>query len=289
MFKVFGYKQLVIITLCLCFMMLTGTVLNTISPYVTALSQGGVCVPIIMYHQISDCGNYGDYVLPLRVLKDDFEYLKHNGFNPISFKQLLAYTKAGTPLPQKPIIITFDDGERSFLTKVLPLLEKYRYPANVNIIGSLAQLYTQNGETDDKYAYLNYDDIEILHNHSLVEIGCHTYNLHSLKNRRGVSMLKNETEAQYLDIINKDFQLFNDMYKQITGEAPVIFAYPYGIKNDVIGEFLKSSHFSITLTSRRGVNIITTGGSLFDLGRFNRPYGESSAKFFKNIFSGCKT
>lgn len=289
MFKVFGYKQLVIITLCLCFMMLTGALLNTISPYVCALSQNLVCVPIIMYHQIGTNGGYGDYVLPLDTLESDFEYIKNNNLNPVSFSQLMAFTKAGTPLPPNPLVITFDDGERSFLTKVLPLLEKYRYPANVNVIGSLAVLYTQNGDTNDSYAYLNFDDIEILHNHSLVELGCHTHNLHSLKNRRGVSMLNHETKAEYLKVISADFEKFNKTYKAVTGELPIIFAYPYGIKNDIIADYLKTTGYSITLTSRQAVNKLCPGGSLADLGRFNRPYGISSRNFFKKVFSGCKT
>ncbi len=284
MFKVFGYRQLLLITLVLCFMMLMGALLNTISPYVTALSQNCISLPIVMYHQISENGNYGDYILPLSILEADFRYFKDKGINPISFKQLLAFCKAGITLPPNPIIITFDDGERSFLTKVVPLLEKYRYPANVNIIGSLSELYTKNGDTNDAYAYLNYNDIEILHNHSLVELGCHTYNLHSLNNRRGVAMLKGETESQYLKIISRDINRFNNMYKNITGDSLFIFAYPYGIKNDVIAQYLDESGYKITLTSREAVNRLSPGSSLNDLGRFNRPYGINPEDFYKKLF-----
>ena len=48
-------------------------------------------------------------------------------------------------MPQNPIVITFDDGERSFITKVLPLIEKYNYPTNMNLVGALVELYSKNG------------------------------------------------------------------------------------------------------------------------------------------------
>ena len=100
-----------------------------------------------MYHQISENkAIWGDYVIPLSVLEEDFRYMKNHNINPISFEQLSLYTEKGERLPQNPIIITFDDGERSFITKVLPLLEEYKYPANMNLVGSLVELYTKNGE-----------------------------------------------------------------------------------------------------------------------------------------------
>ncbi len=284
-FKIFTFKQIAILSFCICFIMLFGALLNTVSPYVTAFSQNQVKVPVIMYHQISDNSSiWGDYVIPLSVLEDDFEYMKSHNINPVSFEDLQSFTQEGKALPENPIVITFDDGERSFLTKVLPLLEEFNFPANVNLVGSLVELYTENGDTDDRYAYLNKEDIKILFKNQLVTLGCHSYNLHSLSGRRGMGKIYGESEDEYKKLIYEDIEKFNNILKETTGEIPLIIAYPYGIKNETLTTIVEDMGFQITLTCREEVNLLTVGGSLQELGRFNRPYGKSSESFFEKIY-----
>lgn len=285
MFKILTFKQLSIIAFFVCLIMLLGAVLNMASPYVSAFSQNEISVPVIMYHQISENKSiWGDYVIPLSVLEEDFKYMKKNNINPVSFDDLRAFVEKGEKLPNNPIIITFDDGERSFLTKVLPLLEEYKFPANVNLVGSLVELYTENGDTDDRYAYLNAEDVKILSENKLVTLGCHSYNLHSLSNRRGMGKIYGESETDYKNLINDDIEKFNALYKDITGESTDIIAYPYGIKNETLEEIAEEKGFKITLTCREEVNTLTVGGGLENLGRFNRPYGKTSESFFQKIY-----
>ena len=285
MFKIFTFRQIAIISFFLCLIMLLASFLNTLSPYVDVFSQNGEEIPIIMYHQISENKSiWGDYVIPLSVLKEDFQYMKNNNINPISFEQLRLYAEKGENLPENPIIITFDDGERSFITKVLPLLEEFRYPANMNIVGSLVELYTENGDTDDRYAYLNEDDIKELAKNKLVSLGYHSYNLHSLSGRRGMGKVYGESEEEYKKLIYDDIEKFNTEFKRITGKATDIIAYPYGIKNDTLKAIVREKGFEITLTCSEETNRISVGGSLEELGRFNRPYGKSSKSFFEKIY-----
>lgn len=287
MFKLFIFRQIAIISFSLCLIMLLGSLLNCLSPYTAVFaSRAGEEIPIVMYHQISENKSiWGDYVIPLSVLEEDFEYMKDNNINPISFEQLQLFVEKGKKLPKNPIIITFDDGERSFITKVLPLLEKYNFPANINIVGSLVALYTKNGETDDRYAYLNEADIKTLVKNELVTIGCHSYNLHSLSGRRGMGKIYGESEEAYKKLIYDDIKKFNADYKRITGEKTEIIAYPYGIKNETLKAIVREKGFKITLTCREETNRISVGDSLEELGRFNRPYGKSSESFFEKIYN----
>lgn len=284
MFKILKFKQLAAVSVGLCFVMLTGSALNAFSPYIPVYSQLSETVPIVMYHQICEKeSRCGDYVITVSQLREDFQYLKDNNFSPVSFKTLEDYVKTGEPLPEKPIVITFDDGERSFITKVLPLLEEYSYPANVNIVGALVELYTENGDTDDRYAYLNEQDIKELSVNPLVEIGCHTYNLHNLNKRRGMSKLPGESEEEYRAKMQKDISFFQEKFYEMTGQKTTYFAYPYGIRNDTVEDILKSMKFTVTLTCRESPNTITVGGDLYELGRFNRPFGKSSSAFFEKL------
>jgi len=286
MFKIFSFKQLAILSFFVCFIMLFGALLNSLSPYVAVFSQVGIEIPVIMYHQISENKSiWGDYVIPVSVLEEDFKYMKKHNIIPISFEQLCSYTEKGEKLPENPVIITFDDGERSFLTKVVPLLEKYNFPANVNLVGALVELYTQNGDTDDRYAYLNEADIEVLAKNELVSLGCHSYNLHSLSGRRGMGKIYGESEEAYKSLINTDLEKFNALFEKITDSKTNIMAFPYGIKNEALKKIVREKGYTITLTCREETNRIAVGDKLEDLGRYNRPYGKSSESFFRKIYS----
>ena len=284
MFRIFSRRHVLIIAVILCSIFLFGSLFNVAVPEIAASAKAGVTVPIIMYHQVcNDPAVLGDYAITPDLLREDFEYMKAKGITPVSFEQLISYVKSGKALPENPIVLTFDDGERSFLTKVLPLLKEYSYPANVNIVGSLVELYTQNGDTDDRYAYLNEDDIRLLSNEPLVELGYHSHNLHSLSKRRGMGRLYGESDEDYARLIAEDIQSFTTLFKKLTNKSPVIAAYPYGIRNDTLQGILEANKFTVTLTCRESTNTLNVGGDLLELGRFNRPYRTSTATFFENI------
>ena len=284
MFSIFSYKKAAKIC-AFTTIILFAAVIALTSPAAQTVSVKSSCrLPVIMYHQV--CTNtaiYGDYVIPPSTLESDFEYMKNAGYTPVSLAQLNKYVALGTPLPEKPILITFDDGERSFLTRVVPLLEKYGYPAVVNVIGSLADLYTENGETDDSYAYLNAADLKALSENPLVEIGCHTYGMHELGARRGMGKMQGESESDYCAALTDDYEKFCEKTCPLIGGRTNILAYPFGICNDTVRELARSLGFKVTLTCHEKVNTLTVGGSLYELGRFNRPYGISTGVFFEKL------
>lgn len=284
MYKIITYKKLVIFSAILCLVMIFSAVANTFLPVISVFKEKKQEVLILMYHQVSENSSlWGDYVIPASLLKEDFEYLKNNNYTPIKIKDILDFTKGTKDLPEKAVVITFDDGQRSFLTKVVPLLEEYNYPAVVNIVGALTDLYTENGETNDKYAYLNWNDIKTLSQNPLVEIGHHSYNFHSLGYRRGMGKIYGESNSAYSEIIKTDIEKLNEKLLSNIGERPYILAYPYGIRNDTLLEIAKDENFPVTLSCRESINKISVGDELFDLGRFNRPYGKSSDIYFENI------
>lgn len=284
MYKIITYKKLVIFSAILCFVMIFSAVANTFLPVISVFKEKKQEVLILMYHQVSENSSlWGDYVIPASLLKEDFEYLKNNNYTPIKIKDILDFTKGTKKLPEKAVVITFDDGQRSFLTKVVPLLEEYNYPAVVNIVGALTDLYTENGETNDKYAYLNWNDIKTLSQNPLVEIGHHSYNFHSLGYRRGMGKIYGESNSAYSKIIKTDIEKLNEKLLSNIGERPYILAYPYGIRNDTLLEIAKDENFPVTLSCRESINKISVGDELFELGRFNRPYGKSSDIYFESI------
>ena len=79
---------------------------------VYSYAQQNTIVPILLYHCIEE--NYSDDISHLAITKEDFrehmQALKDSGYTPISFKEYSDFIEYNTPLPAKPIIITFDDG-----------------------------------------------------------------------------------------------------------------------------------------------------------------------------------
>lgn len=85
-------------------------------------------VPILMYHDVLEKSEVFFDLQP-----EDFErHLKtllENGLTPISPDQLVHHLRTGSPLPEKPVLLSFDDGYAGHYTHVYPLLKKYRMPA----------------------------------------------------------------------------------------------------------------------------------------------------------------
>lgn len=92
-------------------------------------------VPILMYHRIATIP--GDRnALPLEKFKDQMAYLKQKDFHTITMDTLENYYLHHTPLPKKPIVITFDDAYTDTYTTALPVLKEYGHVGNVFSIGN---------------------------------------------------------------------------------------------------------------------------------------------------------
>ena len=117
-------------------------------------------VPILMYHSIlKDESKWNDYVLSPVELEKDIVWLKENGYQSIFIKDLISYVNGNADLPEKPIILTFDNGSYNNLIYVLPLLEKYDFKATFSIVGSYSEFACEEAEPSPAYSYLDWDDI----------------------------------------------------------------------------------------------------------------------------------
>jgi peptidoglycan/xylan/chitin deacetylase (PgdA/CDA1 family) len=96
-------------------------------------------VPILMYHYISNPPAGADiYRRDLSVPPDRFEshlaYLRDAGYHAITLDDLLYALEEGRPLPDKPIVLTFDDGYADNYTNAFPLLTKYGFTGHFFLI-----------------------------------------------------------------------------------------------------------------------------------------------------------
>lgn len=234
----------------------------------------GIFVPVAMYHSIlENTSQSQEFIVTPQTLENDLKYLKENGFETVQPRDLIAYIDYGEPLPEKPVMLTFDDGNYNNMYYLLPLLEKYDMQAVISIVGEFTEFFSNNGEEHiKKYSYLTWDDIDILEKSGRIEIANHTYDLHSSKDRKGCSKLSYESKKDYTKMLTEDLSKLQNTLALKADCIPRTFAYPFGYISKESVPVLKSLGFRVTLSCYERPNYITKNDdSLFELGRYNRP------------------
>jgi peptidoglycan/xylan/chitin deacetylase (PgdA/CDA1 family) len=86
-----------------------------------------------MYHSVSDAPAPSIRALSVRpgVFAAHLDYLRQHGFTGLTFGELCKYRRAEKPLPEHPIVLTFDDGYADFIEEAFPILMQHRFPATV--------------------------------------------------------------------------------------------------------------------------------------------------------------
>lgn len=252
---------------------------------VRASADAGVRLPILMYHSIlKDPASTGMYVITPTALEEDLRYLRDNGYQTVVVADLLAYVDNGTPLPEKPVMLTLDDGYLNNLTYLLPLLERYEMCAVISVIGRYTALYSDTPDPNPAYAHLTWDDIRTLSGSGRVEIQNHSYDMHRQAARRGAGRKSGESMAAYTQALTEDVCTLQTLLQTRCGVTPTAFVYPYGQVSRGADGILAGLGFRCTMTCEERINQITRSAeSLLGLGRFNRAGTESTAAFMRKI------
>lgn len=264
--------------------LLTGE--GSVAVSVTAESRS---VPILMYHSIlKDPARQGKFVVSPDVLSADLAYLSSHGYETVFLSELAAFVHDDAPLPEKPVLITLDDGYYNTLTYVLPLLEQYDMKAVVSVVGSYAQRYTDSIDPNPNYGYLNWAEIRALSESGRIEIQNHTYDMHAQSGRQGCMRKFGERPDAYRAALSDDLTKLQKMLGTECGITPIAFTYPFGQITPESLEIIRELGFLATLTCFERQNVIVRGRSetLYGLGRYNRPAGESTEAFMARALSG---
>lgn len=273
------------ILIMVALVMLLSAALLTMQTVSVLSAQEGVRLPVVMYHQLTNSASRaGKYVLTVEQFEKDLEYLKEKGYETVTVNQLLAFSEGKGELPEKPVMITFDDGCETLYAYALPLLKKYGFTAVGFAVGALADSYTELNDHNLNYSCLNWAEIKEMCDSGVVDIQSHSYDLHkNTVERSGAKKKKGETFEQYYEFLSSDAAKMKEEMIRNTGKAPVAFAYPFGSYSPESAEILNKCGIKMAFTCEEKVNIIrkTESEWLFRLGRYNRPYGISSVSFFE--------
>ena len=243
---------------------------------------------VICYHNIPAKTRPNDsYGVSQNVFIEQLEYLRTHGYHPISITEILKASEGKQKLPQKAVLLTFDDAHISYYEFVVPVLRKLGYPSVLAVVGS----WIDNPPEDIPEPLMNWEQIKEVAQSELVEIASHTFNLHKgiQYNPQGnvgsaVSvrafdpiLKKYETEAEYEQRITNDFIQQRDLLKEKLGIHPKAVVWPYGRYNQISVSVARKEGFSLCFSLDEGVanvnrlqniNRIMAGNNL--LGNFIR-------------------
>jgi peptidoglycan/xylan/chitin deacetylase (PgdA/CDA1 family) len=168
---------------------------------------------VICYHQIrdwkpTDSKVAKDYIVPIASFKEHIKMLADSGYHTILPDQLYSYLAFGTPLPKKPIMLTFDDTDLDQFLIARPEMKKYGFKGVFFIMTvSLGRPH-----------YMSKEQVKQLSDEGNV-IASHTWDHHNFKKFQG-----KDWETQ-LDKPTKKLE-------EITGKEIKYFAYPFGLWNE---------------------------------------------------------
>jgi len=278
-----GFFALVKINLKLVGLFTLCLILGAGALITAAASAEGAEIPVVMYHSLlKDESMHGQYVISPDEFESDLKYLRDNGYTTVLIEDLIAYTQ-GSPLPEKPVLLTFDDGYYNNYLYAFPLAQKYGSKFVISPIGKYSDLYTQTPDESAYYSHCTWDELKEMASTGLVEIQNHSYDLHqSNGGRLGVKKLGSESDAQYKALLTSDLQHAQDAITEGAGVRPTAFAYPFGAFSKATPGIVKEMGFQCTLGCEEKISKITRDpNSLYGLGRFLRRSGISSQEFFE--------
>lgn len=175
-------------------------------------------VPILLYHFTADEIPEGAkrWNMPPNRFEQHIKHFRDLNYTPLTVTQFTT-ALATNSLPERPLLVTFDDGTADFYTGALPILQKYNFPATLYItshyIGATTRWLADEG--CGEMPMLTWQQVREIHASGLVEIGAHT-----------------ETHP-HLDIIGKakaktEITRSKQVLEEQLGHPIQSFAYPHG-------------------------------------------------------------
>ena len=238
---------------------------DVLSPAALSPDEISAQVPILMYHHLSEDVTNSEMVSPEQ-FEAQIRALSEAGYTGVSFDELQAYVLRGAPLPEKPVVITFDDGYESNYTLAYPILQKYGMKATIFAIGVS---FGKDHYKDTDYAitpHFGAAEAAEMAASGLISIQSHTYDMHQWPPyesgsavRENILSLPGESEEAYVQALTEDFTRSRALLEDAAGQPVDVLAYPAGQYSTLAQVTLQSLGVHVTLSTNPGVNTVVRG------------------------------
>ena len=233
-------------------------------------------VPILLYHDVSEDGA-GDYVIARDNLYAHLDALKEAGYHTVTFRQLADYVENRTPLPEKPVALTFDDGYLSNYEVVWPALLERDMTATIFVIGCSVGKETYKDTGAAMTPHFSYAQAEEMIQSGAVSVQSHTYDMHQYQpleadgGRRGCLPREDETGEDYRRALEADLTRAIDELQANSSETALVLSYPGGDYTPEAEEISAGLGLRISVSTAAQPAVLRQGdpSSLRLLGRYN--------------------
>lgn len=193
--------------------------------------------PILEYHQVTNAPldeDFEVYNVPPAEFAEQLDYLQAEGYTTITLKEFMHAVRGYKQLPEKPIILTFDDGYAENYTEMLPILEAHGMTAVVYVITN----------TLGQKNYLKLDELKDMQRRG-IEIGSHTSDHIPLTELDETFRRRQVRESK--------------IYLEWSGLEPICsLSYPNGAFNKEIEDILRDENYLTAVTGEAGLNTLET-------------------------------
>ena len=217
----------------------------------------GSKILVLNYHQVGN--NFTPLCIPTSQFDEQMAYLKDNGYITITPEELYEGTQGDLILPERPVLITFDDGYVDNYNNALPILKKY---------GMRATIFIVPGFTNVNANYLTWDQLKDMEKNGI------TIQSHTLNHRALEELPDDEIRAELLNS--------KVMLEQNLGHPVEFLAYPTGTYNLHIAGIAKDVGYKASFTIKYGN--VDKGSNIYALERIPIFQTENTMKsFFERI------
>lgn len=222
----------------------------------TAPAPGTPLVAILCYHDVSDAPGTPASTVSPAALRDHIRALRKNGWTILPLSELLARRDRPAALPPRVAVLTFDDGYRSFLDNVLPLLRAEGIKATLAVADTLI-----DNPPAELPPLMSWDEIREADRSGFVEIASHSHALHryevnnpyrdtgpSVSTRRYLGTEgRYEDRDEYRSRIRNDLREARRRLRKELGHDVSVLAWPYGEQNATARAIAAAEGFATTL------------------------------------------
>ncbi len=233
-------------------------------------------ISVLVYHDISPKQSDDEFTVRLADFRFQMHYLQQHGYRPISLQYLRKVQRGKAELPKKAVLLTFDDGFKSYQRYVVPLLKKHGFPSVVSVVTS----WMAGRNIPDEYRGKVMDRAEVrrVSRQPLVEVISHSHDMHygvpsnPQGNEEAVAITREynprnrryESERTIRQRIKQDLLQSRQQLRAVTGRLPLAIAWPYGQYNQMLVDEARRLGMVYYLT------LDDTPARLVDLPRINR-------------------
>ena len=223
-------------------------------------------LPVLMYHHLVTGEPESAAELHVDCFRNQMQFLHDHGFTTLTLEEFQRHHEAGS-FPERALLITFDDGYRSFLEHAHPVLLEFGFSSAVFPVVGLRPGLQRHVIWAD---HLSFHELRLMLNEGgLIDIGSHTFDLHHQCDAERAIVLRQPDEgaAEHRDRVHTDLLTSKLVLELQTDRDITALAWPFGVFTCELAHLAAELGFVLQFTTEPGY--VTAETSLTALPRFN--------------------